>query len=239
MTTGMIFVTMLLMGFSCSTGCGSVSSSFILGTQIGETTTIKDCMKTIAIFSLGKVIALGILGFLSAVFGSMVLGYVETIYPNSTVWLVRVITCVFGVGVIYSGLTRKKVTQEGSADSGCGSSCASCSGCATKAKAIKPLAAKQIAVKGSYFFAGFLYAMIPCSPMILGLTYASTMNVLSATLLLVFFGIVNSFVPVFLYAPVIGKANDELGKMTPRLMKPLKVFGGGLLLYVGLFTAYV
>lgn len=234
MTTATIFVTMLLMGFSCSVGCGSVSSSFILGTQIGGKSSVRDCMKIIAVFSLGKVIAYGCMGLLSSIFGNMVLGYIEDFYPNSTVWLVRIITTLFGISIIYSGLKKKKVAE---VDSGCGSSCSTCGGCPSKA--VKPIEPPKFIKRGSYFFAGALYAMIPCSPMIAGLTYASTMNILSGTLLMAFFGMVNSLIPVLLYAPLLSKANDELGRAVPRIMKPLKVFGGGLLLYVGLFTAYV
>lgn len=231
MTTAMIFASMLLMGFSCSMGCGSVSSSFILGTQIGGQGSVRSCVKAVALFSVGKIIALALMGCLSATFGSIVLNVVEEIYPNSTVWVVRVVTCLFGIFVVLSAVRGGGTAPTQTCPS---SACASCPSMCKPKESGK---AKRFAARGSYLFAGFLYAIIPCGPLITTLTYASTMSPLLGTLLLTLFGIVNSIVPVGIYAPVIGRANTELGKVTPYLMRPLKVFGGGLLLYVGLFVA--
>ncbi len=238
MTTGMIFMSMLFMGFSCSVGCGSVASTFVLGTQIGEDGSIESCMKAILLFCLGKIVSLAIMGFLSAIFGTIILNYIETVYPNSTIWIVRGVTCMFGIAVIASAFRKKEKqqaieTQEAggcSSCAGCASSCSSKQAVATKTKSSEKM------MKGSYFFAGLLYATIPCAPLVTTLTYASTMTPILGTALLALFGVVNSIVPVCLHATIIGQANSELAKETPYLMKPLKVLGGGLLMYMGLFV---
>lgn len=238
MTTGMIFMSMLFMGFSCSVGCGSVASTFVLGTQIGENGSIESCMKAILLFCFGKVVSLALMGFLSSIFGMIILTYIETLYPNSTVWIVRGVTCLFGISVIASAF-RKKEEQAQATDiqgaSGC-SSCASCSSCSSKQAVATKTKSSEKMVKGSYFFAGLLYATIPCAPLVTTLTYASTMTPILGTLLLALFGVVNSIVPVCLHATIIGQANSELAKETPYLMKPLKVLGGGLLMYMGMFV---
>lgn len=262
--TMMIFGSMLFLGFSCSIGCGSVSSSFILGSQIGgEDCNVKSCMRSVMEFSLGKIISLSIMGFLSSIFGMIVLDFVESVYPNSTVWIVRGFTCLLGISILYKFVKKEFMENkekksgnlmQSSSDavetiekvetvenSSCGSSCSSCSSCPSSCgggdgKESTMITAKNSAMKGKFFWAGLLYATIPCGPLVACLTYASTMGPILGTLLLASFGVVNSIVPVCVHAAVIGQANTELTRDTPYLMKPLKVLGGGLLIYVGLFV---
>lgn len=286
-----VFMTMLFLGFSCSFGCGSVASSFVLGSQIGgEDCSVKSCMNAVTMFSLGKVVSLAIMGFLSSIFGTFVLDFIESVYPNSTIWIVRGFTCLFGVGIVVAALKKEiflaknkgktsstlensledketvsvvsetsgcpsagccpssavKAEPEVSGCGGCPSSkveptqveslcSSSCSSCSSSCGSKKEKTDKLLQ-QGSYFWAGLLYATIPCGPLISTLTYASMMNPILSTLLLASFGVVNSIVPIYLHARIIGMANTELTRDTPFLMRPLKFMGGGLLIYVGLFA---
>ncbi len=225
MTTYMIFSSIIVMGFACSLGCGTVTTPFILGSLLGEGENIKQSRNAMLIFSLGKVLALGAMGLLSSLFGSTVLSYVETIYPNSTIWIVRFITILFGVWLIYS-VFRK-------------SPCANCSSCKSAPQAFSGIASKppskKYLHKGFYFTTGALYSTIPCGPLVTTLTYASTMTPFLAVLLLVVFGIVNSIIPVFGLASIVGLANTEFKRDAPTYIKYIKIVGGIILILAAIF----
>lgn len=93
-------------------------------------------------------------------------------------------------------------------------------------------------ISKSYFLAGLLYATIPCGPLLTCLTYASTMNSLTAMLLLGLFGIVNSIIPVFLFASLVGVANTEFTKTSADYLKYIKLSGGLILIYASIFQVY-
>lgn len=217
MTTPMIFSSILVMGLTCSLGCGSVNTPFILGSLLGDSLDIKLSRKAITLFSIGKITSLCILGLLSAIFGSIILEAIETSYPNSTIWIVRFVTFFFGARILYTVFRKNPC-----------SSCSSCSSC----KSANP---PTIEKKGSYLVAGALYATIPCAPLITTLTYASTMTPILAVLLLLMFGIVNSVLPVIVYASMVGLANNEFLKEMPKYIDYIKVVGGIVLMYAAFF----
>ncbi len=224
LTTSMIFTSILLMGIGCSMGCGTINTPFMLGSLLGDGHDIKESRRAMMLFSLGKVIAMSIFGLLSAIFGTIVLDYIEGIYPSATKWIIQFATILLGSRIIYLALKTPKV------QSGCApSSCSSCkSGCAPNPKQMKK-------IPKSYFFAGMLYAAIPCAPLTTSLLYASTMTPLMGMLLLGLFGIVNSIIPVFIYASLIGLANKEFSVNSAKYLKYVKLSGGMILILAALF----
>lgn len=238
MTTLTIFSTMLLLGFTCSLGCGTVATPFVLGSLLGEGKDIHESRRAILIFSLGKVVTLTVLGFLASVFGSVVLSAVESVYPNATIYLVRLVTAVLGIRIVWSAIQtwRKPKTAE-AVTSPCGG-CPSNSGCPSKGGcggvAPRKEDAQKLAHRGSFFLAGVLMASIPCGPLLMALTYASTMHVVTGTLLLTSFAIVNSIFPVVFYASLVGLANREFNRDAPSLVQYIKPAGGVLLIYAAM-----
>ncbi len=232
MTTSVIFGTVLFMGFTCSMGCGTVSTPFLLGSLLGDGGSVAESRRAITLFSIGKIISLMTMGLLTAIFGNIVLTSVETFYPEITVWVIRIATILFGGKILYTTIRYEFLPQK----EGAVSPCSSCSGCS---KATSCDAAVDIKKPNkSYFLAGLLYATIPCGPLITCLTYASTMNLLVAMALLGMFGIVNSIIPVFFFASLVGLANTEFTKYSQRYLKYIKLSGGLILIYAAIFQVY-
>lgn len=236
MTTTAIFATVLFMGLTCSMGCGTVSTPFLLGSLLGDGGSIEESRRAIMLFSIGKVVSLMIMGLLTAVFGNIVLTYVEQLYPDATIWIIRIATFVFGGRIIYLTTKYEILPQKTEGTT----SCTSCSGCSKAKSGCGSAENTDIASKTpkSYFIAGLLYATIPCGPLLTTLTYASTMNLLVAMTLLGLFGIVNSIIPVFFFASLVGMANTEFTKNSQQFLKYIKLSGGLILIYASIFKVY-
>lgn len=232
MTTSVIFASVLFMGFTCSMGCGTVSTPFLLGSLLGDGGSVDESRRAITLFSIGKIISLMTMGLLTALFGNIILNSVSEIYPDITIWVIRFATIGFGAKILYSTLRYEFFPPKNQPEA----SCSSCSGC-SKASSCGSTTEMKAPSK-SYFLAGLLYAMIPCGPLLTCLTYASTMNLLLAMALLGLFGVVNSILPVFLFASLVGIANSEFTKYSQQYLKYIKLSGGLILIYAAIFQVY-
>ncbi len=237
MTTLMIFSSIIALGFGCSFGCGTVTTPFILGSLLAEGQDIKKSRQAMLLFSIGKVLSLSFMGLLASLFGSAVLSYVESIYPESTIWIVRTLTITFALWLLYSVLRKDKCA-----------SCKTCAGSANtsiniptysslyeEAKEDEPRNLASKVNKGFYFGTGALYSTIPCAPLLTALGYASTMSPPLAMLLLALFGIVNSLVPVFGFASIVGLANKEFKRDAPQYLKYIKISGSVILILSAIY----
>lgn len=229
-----IFATVLFMGFTCSLGCGSVSTPFLLGSLLGDGTDVNKSRQAMMFFSVGKIISLMFMGMLSAIFGSIVLSYVSELYPDITIWIIRIATFLFGSKVLYTTVKHKFLKKTEEASTGCGSGCG---GCKSRCGSATPVPEAEKPSR-SYFLAGLLYATIPCGPLVTCLTYASTMHVLTAMILLGLFGLVNSIIPVFFLASLVGLANTEFTKNSAAFLKYIQLSGGVILIYASIFLVY-
>ncbi|ONI44279.1 hypothetical protein AN640_01120 [Candidatus Epulonipiscium fishelsonii] len=227
MNTSTIFMTMLFTGITCSLGCGTVTTPFVLGSLIGEGYSVQDSRRAILLFSVGKALCLTALGLLASIFGEIVLTQIENIYPNFTIWFVRALTFVLGVRILYKALKSTPSEANSSGCSSCKSSCSIKSSCNKSSSKIK--------LPKSYFLAGALYATIPCGPLFANLTYASTMTPILAMLLLFSFAIVNSIIPVLVFATIIGTANKEFSIQSSDFLKYIKIAGGIILILASFF----
>ncbi len=231
-----IFSTVLFMGFTCSMGCGTVSMPFLLGSLLGDGGNISDSRKAITIFSIGKVVSLMLMGMLASIFGNIVLTSIEGLYPDITIWVIRIATFLLGAKVLYITVKYEFLNKN---NDEVPSGCSSCSGCAKSQECGSSSEITEISTEvktsKSYFFAGLLYATIPCGPLLTCLTYASTMNIIWAMLLLGAFGIVNSIIPVFFFASLVGVANNEFRDKSADFLKYIKFSGGLILIYASIF----
>ncbi len=234
MTTSVIFASVLFMGFTCSMGCGTVSTPFLLGSLLGDGGSVHESRRAITLFSLGKVISLMTMGLLAAVFGNIVLNAVTEIYPEITIWIIRIATIGFGGKILYSTLRYEFFPPKNQPEA----SCSSCSGCSKASSCGSSTEDAVIKPSKSYFLAGLLYALIPCGPLLTCLTYASTMNLMLAMMLLGLFGVVNSILPVFFFASLVGIANTEFTKYSQQYLKYIKLSGGLILIYAAIFQVY-
>lgn len=141
--------------------------------------------------------AITFLGILSALIGGAVLTCLQSIYPNITKTLFRILL-VCTAALLFFYIFRKP-------------GCEHCKSCATNRY--------DRLITLSYPLTGAVYAAIPCAPLVLALTYAATMKPVMAVLLLVGFGVANSVVPVFLYAPLTGVIVKKIRSEAPNLIK--------------------
>ncbi len=232
MSTSVIFSSALFMGLTCSMGCGTVSTPFMLGSLLGDGGSISESRKAITLFSLGKVISLMLMGALASIFGGIVLTYIETLYPDITIWIIRIATFLFGFKVLYATIKYEFLPKKEDAEV---SPCASCGGCSGAKTSCSGAIPEKNKTPKSYFYAGLLYATIPCGPLLTCLTYASTMNLFLAVLLLGLFGIINSLIPVFFFASLVGMANTEFTENSAKFLKYIKLSGGLILIYASIF----
>lgn len=231
MTTLTIFLNVLFMGFTCSMGCGTISTPFLLGSLLGDGGTISESRRAITVFSIGKVVSLMFMGLMSAIFGNIILSNIEQLYPNATIWVIKIATILFGSKILYNTIRYEFLPNKSENTSGC----SSCSGCKSQSSCGSANIKNNDEPRKSYFFAGLLYATIPCGPLLTCLAYASTMNIITAMILLGLFGIVNSIIPVFFLASVVGLANDEFTKNSAKYLKFVKLSGGIILIYAAIF----
>lgn len=197
MTLTMIFSSVLLTGIGCGIGCGSLSTPILISRMIGEKRGPKSCIRVSLLFLLGKIVMLAFLGVLSALIGGTVLAFIQSAYPSITKWLFRLLLVSTAL-LLFSYLFRKP---------GCGH----CKGCAADGTG------RLITM--SYPLTGAVYAAVPCAPLVLALTHAAAMKPVMAVLLLVGFGLANSVVPIFLYAPLTGVIVNKMREEIPNLLK--------------------
>lgn len=215
MSVGTIFFTVIIMGFGCGIGCGSLSTPILAGKMIGEARTTKQCMTAAGIFSLGKIVMYMILGGLSSIFGGIVIENLQMIYPGISRNVFKIIGILFGI-IIIAGTFKS-------------SKCSACKSCSSNSIFLSKFK------DSSYFMIGVIYAVIPCSPLIIALTYAAGMNIIEALLLMLCFGVVNSIFSVIIYAPVIGSIIKSMKRDIYQYYKWIQRFAASMLIGMAVF----
>lgn len=218
MSVIMIFCTVMITGLGCGLGCGSLSTPMLIGRMIGEARTTKECIIATGIFSLGKILMYMILGFFSALFGNMILENVQKVYPSITQNVFRLMSIVFGTLILINTLKKKK-----------------CSSCRTyKTNNLLLSRFKD----SSYLMIGLIYAVIPCSPLFIALTYATGLDPVIAVLLMLCFGIVNSIFSVAIYAPIVGTIIGKMKVEIPQYFKYIQVFSAIILIGMAILIEF-
>ena len=218
MSTAMIFATVMTTGLGCGIGCGSLSTPLIVGKMLGEARSKKDCMIATGIFSAGKILMYMLLGMLAAIFGSIIIDKIQELLPNVTQSIFRIVSIFFGTVIIRDAFKKQ--------------SCSSCKQCGTNHTILHKFK------DSSYFVIGLIYAVIPCSPLIIALTYSASMKPMLAALLMFCFGIVNSIFSVIIYAPIVGTIIDRMQVEIPQYYKWIQVLAGLMLIKMAIFIEF-
>lgn len=216
MTVGVIFLTVILTGFGCGIGCGSLSTPLVFGQMIREKRTQKECIAAMLIFTAGKVIMYTFLGILAAVFGNILIDQLQGIYPNITKNLFRLVSVLLGGIMLYEAFHKKN--------------CQGCKQCRGNTKVFGPIK------RTSYFVYGILYALMPCSPMLLVLTYAVGFKIYQAGLLLLCFGLANSLFSLIIYAPLLGTIISRMKTELPYQYKWIQAFSAVVIMFLPFFA---
>ena len=219
MSTAIIFMSVMTTGLGCGVGCGSLSTPLVVGKMIGEARSKKGCMLVTGIFSAGKILMYMILGVLSAIFGGMIIDTVQQLLPNVTQNLFRIVSIGFGLVILRNAFRKNK--------------CGSCKQCGSTGKFLSRFK------NSSYFVIGLIYAVIPCSPLIIALTYAAWMEPMIACLLMLCFGVVNSIFSVIIYAPIVGAVIGRMQEEIPQYYKWIQVLAAVMLIGMAVTVEFV
>lgn len=218
MSVAMIFTTVMMTGLGCGVGCGSLSTPLLVGKMLAEARSKKGCIIAVGLFSLGKILMYILLGILAALFGSIVIESMEAILPNITQNIFRILSVFFGLVIIRNAFKKNK--------------CDSCTKCGSNNRFLSKFK------DSSYFVIGLIYAVIPCSPLVIALTYASGMSPILASLLLLCFGVVNSIFSVVIYAPIVGTIIGKMQEEIPQYYKWIQVFAALMFMWMALFIQF-
>ncbi len=218
MSVTMIFATVMMTGLGCGVGCGSLSTPLLVGKMLGEARSKKGCMIATGVFSMGKILMYMLLGILAARFGSIVIESIEKILPNITQNVFRIISVFFGLVIIKNAFKKNQ--------------CGSCKQCGRSNRLLSKFK------NSSYFVIGLIYAVIPCSPLIIALTYAAGMNPVLAGLLMLCFGVVNSIFSVVIYAPMVGTIIGKMQEEIPQYYKWIQCFAALMFIWMAVFIQF-
>lgn len=218
MSVMMIFATVMMTGLGCGLGCGSLSTPLLVGKMLGEARTKKGCMIATGIFSLGKILMYMLLGVLAAVFGGIIIESVQEMLPNVTQNVFRIVSVLFGGMIIKNAFKKNK--------------CSSCKQCGSTSAFFSRFK------DPSYFVIGLIYAVIPCSPLIIALTYAAGMSPALAALLMLCFGVVNSIFSVIIYAPIVGVIISKMQEEIPEYYRWIQVLSAIMLIGMAIFIEF-
>lgn len=214
MSVTMIFATVMMTGLGCGVGCGSLSTPLLVGKMLGEARSKRGCMVATGVFSLGKILMYMALGVLAALFGSIVIEGIEEILPNIMQNVFRIVSVFFGLVIIRNAFKKDK--------------CSTCKQCRGTNKLLSKFK------DSSYFVIGLIYAVIPCSPLIIALTYAAGMDPVLASILMLCFGVVNSIFSVVIYAPIVGTIIGKMQEEIPQYYKWIQVFAALMFMWMAL-----
>ncbi|CDM70296.1 putative membrane protein [Clostridium bornimense] len=218
MTNIMIFSTVIMTGFGCGIGCGSISTPLLIGKMIGEGRNKRECIKAVSIFTLGKISIYIILGLLVSVFGGFIIEYFGQKFPSIISNVFRVISIIFAFIIILNIVKHKQ--------------CSCCKSCKANSSKFERLN------KMSYFIIGLIYGLIPCSPLIISLTYAATLDIFLAMALMLCFGVANSIFSVIIYAPLIGQIVIKIKEEIPQYYKIVQLLSAGIILLMAFNVNY-
>lgn len=190
----------LAMGLSCSAGCGSVSTPFLTAYVLGKGKNLKSSMKATVLFSMGKIIIMGILGFLTSYLSRELISKGITLLGVDITAIFSIFTLLVGLYLIYTFFKPKK--------------CSGCKGSSKHKETISLDMNERVNIETNeditkkeaimLFSAGAAYGITPCLPLITMLGTALTLAPIEATLLLLFFGTVTCVTPAIIQSVVAG-----------------------------------
>jgi len=217
----------LAMGLSCGAGCGSISTPFLTAYVLGREKGLKSSFLITLIFSLGKIIIMGVLGGLSAYLASTIITKGMILFGLDITKLFSILTLIIGIYLIITSLKSSSKQKK------C-SSCVANNSCKsrqnynpTKSSYSKNITLKEFAL---LFFAGVFYGITPCVPLITMLATATTLTVLEGVLLLSFFGFVTCITPSIIQNIIAGYIAPKMKKELENKYKYITIIAGVILI---------
>ncbi len=218
-----MYLLALGLGIGCGFGCGSLSTPFITSYVVGHDLNLKNGFFSMLIFSFGKILSMVVLAV------TVSLLTVNFIEPTSTFLNIKLTTyfdftmVVMGVIIIKRAIKglRKKID---------------CNSCSKQSEVTvidefkhdQKIEENGVKLKDNLFLfiAGILYGLTPCIPLITILAICSTLSVLNAFALMLFFGIVTCMSPTFINSLIAGILNKNMRRELKASAKYIQIVTG-------------
>ena len=181
-------------GLGCGAGCGSAASAFLMTYIMTEGKTIAYTLKQVAIFYLGKLLAVITLCISASAAGRVIIREDGSLagFPLSRAVSFMILLC--SIWLIYGWFKERK-------------GCHACRHCQANVRTLPS------------FAVGIAYGLSPCAPLMLVLGYSIVLSIPGAILLAVVFTMASSILPALLTLGLAGllsvNISLQLGKYLP------------------------
>jgi hypothetical protein len=224
---GNMVLTTLAVGLSCGSACSPLIPLFLTMYTMSGFIGLKKGLASFGCFVLGKTGTILLLSVLSAVLGRTLVGQTGRVAGVD-------LRLISDFCMILTGLFLLIRLWFPSKKNGC-AVCGNGNGC-NKTNELNSATSKLPVI-----LAGAAYALTPCAPLLMLLTFASMMNPLQALGLGLVFSIVSSFSPLIIFTAVSGFFARKMYQQIPQLIRifqwnvfVLLIVAGGVSLWMRL-----
>lgn len=215
------FLAALAIGLSCGTGCSPVIGLFLTTYIMGNSGNVKKGLLAFFYFFLGKTSVIVVLAFLSALFGSTVLGKDGNLLGFNLKIVLDIFLILTGLILALKMLFPKK--KEG---------CTSCNSCSGREKDIKNKNGFAV------FFIGAAYGITPCAPLLMVLVLASLTSPVTSVPISVIFSTASSISPLILLAAMAGFFSKKMHDEIPQFIKLFQLLSFIIFIVAGSVSLY-
>lgn len=223
-----MFLSALGLGLGCGTSCGSITTPLLTSFLMSKQSNAKEGIKVTTIFILGKIITYLSLGILSSLVGQVIISEKGSLLGiNSTVFF-NIFCIIIGIYLGYKGVQGLMFVNKKC--SGCSGTCST-----TKSKIMNYNKNSTIIL----FFGGVLYALTPCTPLLIMLGMTANVSIAYALVLMLVFSVANSISPLFVIGGISGYFSNKMWKEIPKFANVISILSGGVFLYIGIEGVWV
>jgi len=216
-----MYLLALTLGLSCGVGCGSVVTPFMTSYVISRQSSKKECIWSLLIFSLGKILMMMVLGGISAYVGNSILQTMEVYLPFQVNYLFNVMMIIFGAYILITSFRKKK----------------DCNHCQKNTVKIDVndhgYNEHQRRDYQALFISGMIYGITPCAPLGILLTTVIGKSVIEGVLLLGFFGVITCLSPALIQLFIAGVMIPKMRSEIPMKVHWISLFAGFIMIFLG------
>jgi hypothetical protein len=218
------FVTALTVGLSCGAACSPLVNIFLTTYTMGRCHSLQQGLRAFGLFWAGKTVAVGVLAFLSAVLGRVIIGQGGLIDCIDTRVVLDGCLILTGCYLLAEIIWGKR---KGRACGDCDGTCQPCSAESIRKNGALPLMTM-----------GMAYGLTPCAPLMLLLLTVAALPPLEAVLIGLVFSIANSISPLLVLCVLTGFISQRMWREIPQLIPVFQMITFGLLVALGIFSLW-
>ncbi|WP_246637696.1 sulfite exporter TauE/SafE family protein [Crassaminicella profunda] len=216
---GSPFMAAILIGLGCGFSCGSTSTVFLTTYIMGNENDTKKGFFSVIHFLLGKIMVMILLGLISSLMGTAIIGQNTTIGGFDSKIILNIVEIFTGIMILYKLFKKKSCCDK-----------KSCSKTVTNKEK-----KERIIEHVPLWLAGVAYGMTPCYPLAVMLLFSATLTSLNACLLMLVFGIFNSISPVIIYGTMAGYFSKKMYKEIPQYVHLIQGMAAVIFIFVGVY----